>query len=296
MTCGMCAEDFDPAVHNQRYCSTRCKRDAENEARRLRRAGIEWVDDAAALAAKPKAAAPPFGPRILIIDIEVAPALAEVWGLWDQRIGLNQIMRDPYMLCFAAKWYGDPRLMYFSTHHDGREAMVTAARDLMTEADVLVHYNGAQYDVPHLKREIALAGLTPPSPFKQIDLYRVAKREFRWISNKLQYVSTQLGLGGKAETGGHELWTQCVAGDPSAWSTMRKYNKQDVVLTEQVYSKLLPWIAKPSPCRPVGFGGRHLSQVWFRQLSAAWHCHYVCVYLRSSAVSGLRRMVQRDNG
>jgi len=38
------------------------------------------------------------------------------------------------------------------------------------------------------------------------------------------------------------LWVKCMAGDPVAWKKMERYNKQDVVLLEKVYDKLLPWI------------------------------------------------------
>ena len=33
-----------------------------------------------------------------------------------------------------------------------------------------------------------------------------------------------------------------MAGKEKAWNLMRKYNKQDVVITEKLYDKLLPWI------------------------------------------------------
>jgi len=33
-----------------------------------------------------------------------------------------------------------------------------------------------------------------------------------------------------------------MAGDAKAWATMRKYNMFDVVITEQLYDIILPWI------------------------------------------------------
>ena len=41
---------------------------------------------------------------------------------------------------------------------------------------------------------------------------------------------------------GHELWVKCMNGDKDAWKRMEDYNIQDVVLLEQLYNKLLPWI------------------------------------------------------
>ncbi len=182
-------------------------------------------------------------PRILLLDIETAPNLAYVWGLFDQNVGLNQMESPTEVLCFAAKWLGDKsRPAFLSIHTEGREAMVEAAHALLDAADVVVHYNGRRFDIPHLNREFVTAGLTPPSPYQQIDLYSVIKARFRFPSHKLAYVSKALGLEGKAEHEGFDLWRKCMAGDDAAWRRMARYNRQDVALLEDLYRLLLPWI------------------------------------------------------
>ena len=60
-------------------------------------------------------------------------------------------------------------------------------------------------------------------------------------SNRLAFIAKTLGLGEKLDTGGHLLWTKCLRGDRLAWELMEEYNRQDVILTEQVYEKLAPW-------------------------------------------------------
>ena len=54
------------------------------------------------------------GPRVLLFDIETAPILAHVWGLWDNNVALNQIIADWHVLSWSAKWLGDPpsKVMY----------------------------------------------------------------------------------------------------------------------------------------------------------------------------------------
>lgn len=180
--------------------------------------------------------------EILFLDIETAPLLADVWGLFDQNVGLNQI-RDPGgLLCYSAKWRGNDEMYFHSDHHSGRPVMVEVAHRLLDQADVVVTWNGARFDVPHLNREFLEMGLKPPSPFKQVDLYRAVRRVFKFPSNKLQYVSTALGLDGKVEHEGHLLWVKCMMGDEDAWRRMQEYNRQDVILLEQLYDRLLPWI------------------------------------------------------
>lgn len=180
--------------------------------------------------------------KLLTIDLETSPNLADVWGLWQQNVSLSQLRESTRMLCFAAKWYGDKKVHYFSEHHDGKETMVCAAWTMLNAADAIIHFNGKRFDTPHLNREFVEAGLTPPSPYRQIDLCDVVKRVFRFPSNKLEYVSKRLGLEGKLHHTGQQLWTDCMAGDDKAWNLMRRYNKQDVVTTEQLYDRLLPWI------------------------------------------------------
>jgi DNA polymerase elongation subunit (family B) len=180
--------------------------------------------------------------KTLYIDIETAPNVAHVWGLWNQNVSLAQLQESSRMLCFAAKWQDVKRVEYFSEFHNTREEMLTAAHALLTEADVLCHYNGKRFDVPTLNKEFVLAGMVPPAPYQQIDLLEVVKRRFRFPSNKLAYVANVLGIGGKVKHEGHEMWVKCLAGDPTAWGHMRRYNKQDTALLEDLHRVLLPWI------------------------------------------------------
>lgn len=182
-------------------------------------------------------------PNVLIIDIETSPNVADVWGLFDQTVSLSQLRESTRVIAFAAKWLDAPEVMFYSDFHDGHRDMILAAHALLGIADIVVHYNGTSFDIPHLNREFVEAGYDPPSPFKQVDLLRVVKKNFRFASNKLQHVSVQLGLEGKQEHEGHTLWVRCMAGEPEAWEEMRVYNVQDVRLTEKVYLRLLPWIS-----------------------------------------------------
>lgn len=180
--------------------------------------------------------------KIVTLDIETSPNIAHVWGLFKQTVSLSQLRESTRVIAFAAKWYDKPDVLFHSDHHDGHEAMVRSAHALLNQADVLVHYNGKRFDVPHLQREFVLGELGPPAPFQQVDLLDVMRSRFRFASNKLQHVATELGIGSKTQHEGHELWVKCMAGDSAAWELMKKYNMQDVVLTEELYERVRPWI------------------------------------------------------
>ncbi len=187
-------------------------------------------------------------PKILVLDIETSPNLAYVWRLFKENVSLAQLRETGQVISFAAKWHGTKRVEFdsvfdFSTEEmTGGDSMVNHAWELMNEADMIVHYNGTSFDIPHLNREFLLRGLTPPSPHKNIDLLTTMRKRFRFVSNKLDHVAQQMGVGAKVSHTGFDLWRRCMEGDPAAWRMMRTYNKGDVVITDKVYTKALPWI------------------------------------------------------
>lgn len=180
--------------------------------------------------------------RILLFDCETAPHLSHVWGLWQQNVGLPQLLESGYTLCWAAKWVGEREMHFASVHKDGKKRMIAKLHKLMSEADAVCTYNGNKFDIPTINKDFLLQGLSPPPPSKSIDLLRVVKSRFRFPSNKLDYVCQALDLGGKVKHSGHELWIKCMAGDEAAWREMERYNKRDVVILEKLYWRIKPWI------------------------------------------------------
>lgn len=199
--------------------------------------------------------------RTLVIDIETSPNVAYVWGLWNQNVGTSQLIEPARVLCFAAKWLGESKTAFFSEHHDGADAMVEAAWSMLDEADTVVGYNHIKFDIPHLQREFVQRGLAAPSPHVDIDLLRVAKKQFKFTSNKLGYVTDALGLDTKIDTGGQDLWNRVMADDESAWREFKKYNIQDVEITEQLFVLLSPWLK----------GVPHAG-LWSGEMSACYSC------------------------
>lgn len=186
--------------------------------------------------------------RVLLYDLEVAPNLSYTWGKWEQNV--IQFQRESYILCFAYKWLGEKTTRvvglddfegYDPTDHDDFNVVATLW-ELFDQADVVVAHNGNAYDQKRSQGRMLAHGMPPPSPYQQIDTLREVKRYFSFNSNKLGDVGKMLGVGQKAETGGFDTWLGCMAGDPKAWALMKKYNKQDVVLLEQVYLALRPWM------------------------------------------------------
>lgn len=184
--------------------------------------------------------------RILTLDIETAPHETLSWGLFGQNISLSQLRRAGGMICWVAKYYGEPEVHFASVYHDGVEGMLSRLHELLSETDVLVTYNGKSFDEKHIRRAFVEAGLAPLPPFHSLDLIQTVRRSFRFASNKLDHVSDTLLGSRKVSHSGQSLWNACLYGEgreqERAWETMRRYNIQDVRLTERLLGVLVPYL------------------------------------------------------
>lgn len=184
--------------------------------------------------------------KILVLDIEISPVLATVWGLWNVNVGINQIVGNSEVLCWSAKWLGEDTTYFSSVKLTNRKKMLKEIYKLLEDADAVVTYNGKSFDLKILNREFALMSWPRPSPYKNIDMLQVVRTQFRFTSNKLGYIGPQFGLGEKAPHAGHKLWLDCM--NPKSedyaesWKVMEEYNIQDVLLLESLYQRLRGWV------------------------------------------------------
>jgi uncharacterized protein YprB with RNaseH-like and TPR domain len=179
--------------------------------------------------------------KILLLDIETTPMQVYAWGLWDQNISIDQIIKSTEMLCFGARWLDGKKVIFKSVYHDGKKEMLKELHKLMDEADLLVGWNSAAFDHKHINREFLENKMAPPSPTKDLDLMSITKANFLFPSNKLDYVAQKLDVGAKVKHSGFKLWIRCMAGDKKAWKEMKEYQIQDVNLLVDLYHELLPW-------------------------------------------------------
>jgi hypothetical protein len=177
---------------------------------------------------------------ILIVDIERLPGLAPVWQQKTRYVPVSTWRRLPSMLCFAAKWYGK-RTVEFHAAWDDIDAMVERSHAMYDAADIVVTYNGIAFDDKHLRGAWIRAGLAPPSPWKQVDLFRHAA-QFGFESRSLAHLLHLLQLPSKSGHYDAVMAERALDGDERAQRVLRRYNVGDVKATEAAYERLLPWI------------------------------------------------------
>jgi len=232
-------------------------------------------------------------PKILIYDIETAPILASVWGLWDQNISLNMIKSDWHILAWAAKWLGDKpsKIMYMDQRKaknvENDKVILQGIWKLLDEDDIVITQNGKSFDEKKLNARFILNGMKPPSSYKHIDTKRIASRKFAFTSNKLEYMTDKLCKKYKKSKhkkfAGFDLWKECLAGNQAAWKEMEQYNKYDVLSLEELYNKLQPWdnsinfnVYNDNPVNKCNCGSTDLVKNGFKYTSVGKYQRYVC--------------------
>lgn len=185
-------------------------------------------------------------PRILIFDLETSPMSAYVWGRWNQNIPLDATISEWFVLCWSAKWlYSDyimsDKLTSEEALNEDDSRIMKSLWTLIDEADIIIAHNAKRADVKWMNSRFIINGLNPPKPYHIIDTLEVAKREFKFSSNKLDALAEYFGIEHKLDTN-FDLWKKCLKGDIEALNYMCEYNKVDVDILEKVYIKLRPWI------------------------------------------------------
>jgi predicted PolB exonuclease-like 3'-5' exonuclease len=185
-------------------------------------------------------------PKILIFDIETAPMQAFVWKRFKENISLDQTISESFMLCWSAKWLYEEEVMGDClTSQEAIEEndfrITLSLYSLISQADIIVAYNGRNFDIPYMNQRFLVYNLPPYPAVQIVDPYETAKSVFRFSSNKMDNIATQLGLQNKIQTD-FSLWKGCIYGDKKSLDDMLKYNKQDVVVLEEIYCKMLPWM------------------------------------------------------
>ena len=190
--------------------------------------------------------------KILIFDIETAPSKGFIWSLWKEVRNFSFIDRDWYVLCWAAKWLDSKEIMssslpefpdYNKNKENDRDVLLKLHK-LLDEADVVIAHNGINFDRKKVNARFIYHGITPPSPYRMIDTLDVCRKEFAFTSNRLNDVGQFLNIGKKLDTGGFQLWKDCLDGDLIAWKKMVRYCKRDISLLEKVYLTLRPYISQ----------------------------------------------------
>jgi len=179
--------------------------------------------------------------RRLFFDIETSPNVVLSWRTgYELTIPHDNILEERAIICICWKWEGEDKvnsLTWDRRHCDKK--MLKEFVKIINSADEAIGHNSDRYDLKWLKTRCLYHRIPMYPNYTTLDTLKMAKGQFLFNSNKLDYIAKFLGFGGKMETGGFDLWKAIVLDScKESLNKMVAYCKKDVILLERVYQEL----------------------------------------------------------
>jgi hypothetical protein len=144
----------------------------------------------------------PKQPQILFFDIETLPLKSFIWQPGTQYVGHKNLCPSHAMwglICIQYAINDGPVKVLRYDKHGGTEGMIKAFDKLVKESDIVLGKNSDRFDIKMLNAMRALLDIPPIVGWEKYteDLEKQMRRYFRLPSQSLDYISKQLGVGGK---------------------------------------------------------------------------------------------------
>lgn len=201
-------------------------------------------------------------PKVILWDLETLPnadaILDDLPELNSDRYGLTLKAELNSILCFGYKELGSDKVKCVSVWDTPRGKkdlsddldLLKIAYNVLSEADAIVTHNGTNFDLKMLNTRLTMAGLPPLPKIQHIDTCQVSKHQLYFLRNRLDHLAQKLSTARKLKHDGWSMWARiaksrykpnnrAIAKDKR---DMVKYNKKDVIVLEQIFNKLRPYI------------------------------------------------------
>jgi len=186
-------------------------------------------------------------PKILFYDIETAPLKAWVWSCGKQVVRHTQLDKHHSrygIICITYCWNdsGPVQCIDWGYEDQNTEYVVEQFDKLIRQADHTIGKNSDRFDTKMINAARMFAGLPGMPEWTKYtdDLEVQMRRYFRMPSQSLDYISQQLGLGGKVKMEMQD-WVDIVEKNENgknALAKMIKYGKKDTADTRTIWNKL----------------------------------------------------------
>jgi DNA polymerase elongation subunit (family B) len=186
-------------------------------------------------------------PRILFFDLETTPLKAYIWGLGKQVVRHNQLVNNYSqwgIICATYCWNdGKPaQVIDWGYEEQDTGKVVREFDEIIKQADHIIGKNNKRFDdkMLNMARLFNNVPSMPEWSRTNDDLEQQMRRTFRLPSHSLDYISNQLGLGGKIKMQFQD-WIDIVEKTPNgmkAFNKMLKYGKKDVEDTRKLWNIL----------------------------------------------------------
>lgn len=179
----------------------------------------------------------------------------ESFGAW-QIYQPHSFVAARFIITWAAAWVGERQI--YSGAVTGSQAKKGNDKQclkelwkLIDDADLVAGHNVDKFDVRKIQTRFLLNHYPKPRSFRTLDTLKMARKFFAFQSNKLDFISHELGFAPKKDMELDDWIRICVDGDEQRIEKMRRYNIGDVREGKKILEAFLPWVY-PFPLRPRG--------------------------------------------
>ena len=192
------------------------------------------------------------GAKILVYDLETSRATAKVFWTGKQYVGYKSIVEQPRIISVSWSWVGEDKV--HSLVWDENQSDKSLVEDFVTnqynKADLVIGYNQNNFDNRWLNAQAIEYGVYINTHVRSLDLYKEEKRLARQLSYSMDFSAKKYDVEYKQSHEGLVMWDKIEDGTKAEqkeyFQKLVDYNVGDIVTTEALYFRLLPYIKHQS--------------------------------------------------
>ena len=181
--------------------------------------------------------------KVMVYDIETSRTTAKVWWTGKQYINHKSLQSEPAIISICYKWVGEEKvytLTWDKNHCDKK--LLKKFLVAYNSADMVIGQNNDRFDNRWVNARAMKHNLDINTMVKSFDVMKQTKRLFRLPSYSMDYITKYIGVENKMSHEGIIMWDKIEDGNKKEQKEYLKkmvdYNIQDIICTEQMYTKL----------------------------------------------------------
>lgn len=185
----------------------------------------------------------PINFKRLFFDIETSYNVVSSWRIGNKiSITHDNIIKERAIICVSWKLQGENKVHSLNWDNGCDKQLLIDFVKVLNSAEEIIGHNSDRFDLRWIRTRCIFHGIPLAPAFQTLDTLKLARSNFNFNNNRLDYLGKFLGFGGKLDTGGFKLWQEIIMNNcQTSLKKMVKYCEQDVLLLENVYNKLNPY-------------------------------------------------------
>ena len=180
----------------------------------------------------------------LFFDIETSQYLVETWRIgYNINLQYGDVVELAKIICISWKWQDEDKIHNLTwDKNQCDKSMLEEFIKVLNKADEIIGHNGDRFDIKWIRTRAMYHRLQMKPHYRSLDTLKKAKSHFNLPNNRLDTIAQFLGVGAKVEHEGLKMWKKVKAGDEQALKDMVHYCDGDIVVLEDVFLTMQPYI------------------------------------------------------